>query len=341
MNIPTQNIELFRALLNGSKRVAILSHTNPDGDALGSSLALAEVLRTKGHTVNCIVPNRYPYYLKWIPDLEQTLVHSLDEEHRCEQIIAEAELIICADMSALSRLEGLSAVIAANTSAKRVLIDHHLSPEDGFDVMFSFPEASSTAFVVYNLLEALYGKEVFTQKIATQLYVGMITDTGNFAFSALTPELFRAVATLCETGIDIPTIYNNVYNSFTEGRARLFGYVINRKMKTLNKGTVAYMSLTEEEMRRFWFQQGDNEGFVNYPLTIKKMRMSAMFTEQHGFIRVSLRSRGEVDVNTFARRYFNGGGHKNAAGGKSFTSMDETIRHYIASVEEYHAEGLV
>ncbi|MBQ5753225.1 MAG: bifunctional oligoribonuclease/PAP phosphatase NrnA [Alistipes sp.] len=341
MNIPTQNIELFRALLNGSKRVAILSHTNPDGDALGSSLALAEVLRTKGHTVNCIVPNRYPYYLKWIPDLEQTLVHSLDEEHRCEQIIAEAELIICADMSALSRLEGLSAVIAANTSAKRVLIDHHLSPEEGFDVMFSFPEASSTAFVVYNLLEALYGKEVFTQKIATQLYVGMITDTGNFAFSALTPELFRAVATLCETGIDIPTIYNNVYNSFTEGRARLFGYVINRKMKTLNKGTVAYMSLTEEEMRRFWFQQGDNEGFVNYPLTIKKMRMSAMFTEQHGFIRVSLRSRGEVDVNTFARRYFNGGGHKNAAGGKSFTSMDETIRHYIASVEEYHAEGLV
>jgi phosphoesterase RecJ-like protein len=341
MNIPTQNIELFRALLNGSKRVAILSHTNPDGDALGSSLALAEVLRTKGHTVNCIVPNRYPYYLKWIPDLEQTLVHSLDEEHRCEQIIAEAELIICADMSALSRLEGLSAVIAANTSAKRVLIDHHLSPEEGFDVMFSFPEASSTAFVVYNLLEALYGKEVFTKKIATQLYVGMITDTGNFAFSALTPELFRAVATLCETGIDIPTIYNNVYNSFTEGRARLFGYVINRKMKTLNKGTVAYMSLTEEEMRRFWFQQGDNEGFVNYPLTIKKMRMSAMFTEQHGFIRVSLRSRGEVDVNTFARRYFNGGGHKNAAGGKSFTSMDETIRHYIASVEEYHAEGLV
>ena len=341
MNIPTSNIEQLRQLLDAAEKIAILSHTNPDGDALGSSLALAEVLREKGHTVHCIVPNRYPYYLKWIPELSQTLIHSLDEEHRCERVIAEADLIICADMSSLSRLEGLSEVISANTSAKRVLIDHHLSPEEGFDVMFSFPEASSTAFVVYNILDALYGKEVFNEKIATQLYVGMITDTGNFAFSSLTPELFRAVAALSETGIDIPKIYNNVYNSFTEGRARLFGYVINRKMKMLHKGTVAYMSLTEEEMRRFWFQQGDNEGFVNYPLTIKKMRMSAMFTEQHGFIRVSLRSRGEVDVNTFARRYFNGGGHKNAAGGKSFVSMEETIQHYIDSVKEYHEEGLV
>lgn len=341
MNISTEHIEQLQGLLNGPKKIVIVSHTNPDGDALGSSLALAEVLQQKGHSVTCIVPNRYPYYLKWIPSLERVIVHSLDEEGRAERAIGEAKIIICADMNAISRLENLGEAIKANHSAKRVLIDHHLSPEEGFDVMFSHPEASSTAFVVYCILDAMYGKAVFTQTIATQLYVGMITDTGNFAFSALTPELFRAVATLCETGIDIPQIYNNVYNSFTEGRARLFGYVINRKMKTLVKGTVAYMSLTEEEMRRYWFQQGDNEGFVNYPLTVKKMRMSAMFTEQHGFIRVSLRSRGEVDVNTFARRYFNGGGHRNAAGGKSFVSMDETIRHYIESVNEYHEEGLV
>ena len=165
MNIPTSNIEQLRQLLDAAEKIAILSHTNPDGDALGSSLALAEVLREKGHTVHCIVPNRYPYYLKWIPELSQTLIHSLDEEHRCESVIAEADLIICADMSSLSRLEGLSEVISANTSAKRVLIDHHLSPEEGFDVMFSFPEASSTAFVVYNILDALYGKEVFTKGV--------------------------------------------------------------------------------------------------------------------------------------------------------------------------------
>lgn len=341
MMIDKSKIEAFRALIAEPKNIVIVSHTNPDGDAIGSSLAMAGALKAQGHEVTCVVPNRFPYYLEWIPRSKDIIIYRFDNEHRTEQALACADIIICADMSALSRLENLSAVIASNRTAKRVLVDHHLNPEDGFDVVFSYPESSSASFVVYNMLVGLFGQEAITEEVATQLYVGMMTDTGNFAFSSLTPELFRAVADLSATGIDIPTIYNNVYNSYTEGRARLFGYTINRKMKTLLKGTVAYMSLTEDEMRRYWFQQGDSEGFVNYPLSIKKMRMSAMFSEQHDFIRVSLRSRGEVDVNEFARRYFNGGGHKNAAGGKSFVSMEETIRHYIASVEEYHAEGLV
>jgi phosphoesterase RecJ-like protein len=147
------------------------------------------------------------------------------------------------------------------------------------------------------------------------------------------------VAVLAATGISIPTIHNNVYNSFTEGRARLFGYVINRKMKIFHNGSVAHMSLTEKEMRRFWFQQGDSEGFVNYPLQIKKMKVSAMFTEHTDFIRVSLRSRGDIDVNIFAQRYFNGGGHKNAAGGKSFMNMADTIKHFEKSIKEYAKEG--
>jgi phosphoesterase RecJ-like protein len=169
--------------------------------------------------------------------------------------------------------------------------------------------------------------------------VGIMTDTGNFAYSFLTPELFRAVAVLVGTGISIPDIHNNVYNAYTEGRARLFGYAINRKMEIIQDGTVAYMSLMENEMRRFQFQQGDSEGFVNYALTIKKMKMSAMFLAHRKFIRVSLRSRGDVDVNLFARKYFNGGGHKNAAGGKSFVSMQETIDHYIKSVKEFAQDG--
>jgi phosphoesterase RecJ-like protein len=177
--------------------------------------------------------------------------------------------------------------------------------------------------------------------MAVNIFVGMMTDTGNFAFSSVTPDVFRMVSVLASKGISIPEIHNNVYNSFTEGRAKLFGYTINRKRKTLLGGKVAYMSLTEEEMRRYWFQQGDNEGFVNYPLTIKKMKMTAMFTAQQGFIRVSLRSRGNVDVNAFARRYFNGGGHMNAAGGKSFDTMEQTIQRYIDAVNEYHSEGLV
>ena len=343
MNISKENIEALRGLIECEPRnVVVLSHTNPDGDALGSSLAWAEALRQRGHKVTCIVPNRFPYYLEWMSGLEDMVIFKCDEEQRAAAAVAEAELIFCLDFHSLHRLDApLSELIASNTTARRILIDHHLDPPQEFDIMFSYPDASSTSYLVYKVIEALWGAQSVTAKQAEVLYVGMMTDTGNFSFSHLTPDLYMSLAVLCATGINIPQIYNNVYNSFTEGRARLFGYTINRKMKTLRKGTVAYMSLTEAEMRRFWFQQGDNEGFVNYPLTIKKMRMSAIFTEHTDFIRVSLRSRGNVDVNLFANRYFNGGGHKNAAGGKSFVTMEETIAHFERSVEEFAKEGLL
>ena len=341
MNLSQPDIERLRELIAApAQRMVILSHTNPDGDAVGSSIAWAEALRRGGHDVVCIVPNKYPYYLDWMTGIGDVVIHRTEPD-RAAAAVAEADVIFCLDFHSLSRLDQLSEVIAANTSAKRVLIDHHLNPTESFDIMFSHPEASSTCFLVYKLLEALWGAECVTASQAEVLYVGMMTDTGNFSFSSLTPELYQSLAVLSATGINIPQIYNNVYNSFTEGRARLFGYAINRKMKMLRKGTVAYMSLTEEEMRRFWFQQGDSEGFVNYPLSIKKMRMSAIFIEHKDFIRVSLRSRGAVDVNLFASRYFEGGGHHNAAGGKSYVSMEETIARFEAAVEEFAREGLV
>ena len=285
------------------------------------------------------MPNKYPYFLDWMPGIDEVVIFKNDTEGRAARAVAEADMIFCLDFNSLSRLEILSDTIAANTTALRVLIDHHLSPDVGFDLAFSYPGASSTCYIVYRLIEALFGAEAITLPMAEALYVGMMTDTGNFAFSSLTPGLFRAVAVLVERGIHVPTLYNNVYNAYTEGRARLFGYAINRKMQLIEDGTVAYMSLMENEMRRFRFQQGDSEGFVNYALTIKKMKMSAMFLAHRKFIRVSLRSRGDVDVNLFARRYFGGGGHKNAAGGKSFVSMEETIAHYIRSVREFAEEG--
>ncbi|MBE6182040.1 MAG: bifunctional oligoribonuclease/PAP phosphatase NrnA [Rikenellaceae bacterium] len=331
--------ELRSLLAAPQQRIVIVSHTNPDGDAVGSSLAWAECLRSMGHCVTCIVPNKYPYFLDWMPGIDEIVIFKNDEEGLATRAIGEADLIFCLDFNALSRLEILSEAISNNTSARRVLIDHHLSPAEEFELKLSYPESSSTCFVVYSIIEALCGVDAISKSMAEVLYVGMMTDTGNFAFSHLTPELFRAVAVLVERGIHIPTLHNNVYNAYTEGRARLFGYAIDRKMKVIENGTVAYMSLLESEMRRFQFQQGDSEGFVNYALTIKKMKMSAMFLAHRKFIRVSLRSRGDVDVNLFARRYFNGGGHKNAAGGKSFLSMKDTIEHYIRSVREFAEEG--
>ncbi|MBR5465198.1 MAG: DHH family phosphoesterase [Alistipes sp.] len=339
MELQRAHIEQLHSwLTERPMKIVTVSHTNPDGDAIGSSLAWAQVLRGMGHSVISIVPNRHPYFLNWMPHIKELVIFKQAAE-QAREAIREADMIFCLDFNALSRLEILSDALAENNHARRILIDHHLSPEAGFDLLFSYPDSSSTSFLVYEIIEQMLGVEVITKEMAELLYVGMMTDTGNFAFSHLSPELFRAVAVLLERGIVIPDIYNNVYNAYTAGRARLFGYAINRKMELIHNGKVAYMSLKESEMRRFCFQQGDSEGFVNYPLTIKKVKMSAMFIEQHDFIRISLRSRGLVDVNLFARKYFNGGGHKNAAGGKSFDTIERTIERYIEAVEEFATEG--
>ena len=225
MNISKENIEALRGLIECEPRnVVVLSHTNPDGDALGSSLAWAEALRQRGHKVTCIVPNRFPYYLEWMSGLEDMVIFKCDQEHRAAAAVAEAELIFCLDFHSLHRLDApLSELIASNTTARRILIDHHLDPPQEFDIMFSYPDASSTSYLVYKVIEALWGAQSVTAKQAEVLYVGMMTDTGNFSFSHLTPDLYMSLAVLCATGINIPQIYNNVYNSFTEGRARLFG----------------------------------------------------------------------------------------------------------------------
>ena len=341
MRIAKDKIDELRVMLENSPRVVILSHTNPDGDAIGSSLAWAEVLKRHGHEVTCIIPNKYPYYLDFMPGIESVVIFKGEREEEAKKAVKEADIIFCLDFHTMTRLDGLGDIIDSNQHAKRVLIDHHLDPSEDFDLMLSYPKASSTCYLVALIVENMFDTVSISQTMAENLFVGMMTDTGNFAFSSVTPDLFRMVSVLAATGISIPTIHNNVYNSFTESRARLFGYVINRKMRIFHNGTVAHMSLTEEEMRRFWFQQGDSEGFVNYPLTIKKMKMSAMFTQHTDFIRVSLRSRGNIDVNIFAQRYFNGGGHKNAAGGKSFMTMEETIKHYERCVKEYAAEGML
>ena len=339
MQLASSKIEALRELLAKPQSIVILSHTNPDGDAVGSSLAWAEILRKQGHQVTCILPNRYPYYLDFMPDISSVVIFKNDDKGVAKEALKRADIIFCLDFHLLSRLEQLGEIIDENQHAKRVLIDHHLDPSEDFDLMISYSEASSTCYLVALIIEQMFGIDQISRSMAENLFVGMMTDTGNFAFSSVSPAVFRVVSHLAATGISIPDIHINVYNSFTEGRARLFGYVINRKMKIFHNGTVAHMSITEDEMRRFWFQQGDSEGFVNYPLTIKKMKMSAMFTEHSDFIRVSLRSRGDIDVNLFAQRYFNGGGHKNAAGGKSFMSMEDTLKHYEKCIKEYAAEG--
>ncbi len=339
MQIAANELARLREIVESkpAQNIVVVAHTNPDGDALGSTLAWSRVLRDLGHTVTCIAPNRYPYFMEWMEGVKEYVIYKNDPEV-AERAIEESDIIFCLDFNTTSRLEALGAVIEANTTAKRVLIDHHLSPDPTFDATFSHPEESSACFVTYSLIEAFVGSKAIDATTADLLYTGMMTDTGNFSFSNLSPALFRAVAVLVEQGADIPKINLKVYNSYSEGRIRLFGYVVNRKMEIIEDGRVAYMSLTEGEMRRHNFQQGDSEGFVNYPLSVEKMLISALFTAHRKFIRVSLRSRSHIDVNLFARRYFNGGGHKNAAGGKSELSMDETIKKFRSAINEFMIE---
>lgn len=334
-----EKIEALKGFLAGApKRIAVVTHTNPDGDAIGSSLAWSEILARMGHHATVLVPNRYPSFLKWMSGVEEVIVAKENPEGAV-QTIAQAELIFVMDLNKIDRLDTMTEMFETNGSTPRILIDHHLLPPDDYALQFSYPNLCSTAFVTYKIIEQLCGLEAITTPIAENLYAGIMTDTGNFAFSTLTPELMRAVAVLLEKGLDIPRVHTSVYDSYTADRVKLLGYSLCHKMELLEEGRAAYLSLSEREMRRHNFQLGDSEGFVNYPLSIIGVKISAMFIETRRFIRVSLRSRGEeVDVNVFARKYFGGGGHKNAAGGKSFVSLKETIEYYKKSVAEFLAE---
>ena len=325
-------------LAGGPKRIITVTHTNPDGDAIGSSLAWAEVLGRMGHTVTCLVPNRYPAFLDWMPGIDKMIV-AKEQPELAAQVVAQAEVVFIMDLNKIDRLDSLTEALEANTNAPRILIDHHLMPPNEFALQFSFPHWCSTAYVTYNIISALAGAEAISVAIAENLYAGIMTDTGNFSFSYLTPDLMRAVAVLLERGLDIPKVNTAVYNSYTASRVKLLGYSLGRKMELIENGRAAYIDLSEREMRRYNFQLGDSEGFVNYPLTIVGVKISALFIETRKFIRVSLRSRGDVvDVNMIARRYFGGGGHKNAAGGKSFVSLAETVEHFKRAAAEYLAE---
>ncbi len=340
MEISIENVEKLRELLTAKEgqKIAIIAHTNPDGDALGSTLAWSRIMRQMGHTTHCIAPNNYPYTMTWVEGISEYVIHKSDAE-RATQILDEADIIFCMDFNTTSRLEALGQLIDNNTTAKRVLIDHHLNPGENFDITFSYPAESSTCFVTYSLIEALVGAEKIDKDAANLLYMGIMTDTGNFSFANLSPALFRGVAKLVEQGAEIQRINRQIFQSYSVDRVKLFGFVINQKMRLIEEGTVAYMSLYMKEMREHNFQQGDSEGFVNFPLSAKNVKVSVLFTEHTKFIRVSLRSREHIDINEFARRYFNGGGHKNAAGGKHFGSMKEAIIKFKESMAEFAAEG--
>ncbi len=329
----------FKALLKKSENIVIVTHFNPDGDAMGSSLALYNYLVKTGKNVSVITPNDYPDFLQWLPGNKKVLEYS-NHPKKATSLIAKCDLIFTLDFNNYSRLEGLGDLLKDSAAAK-ILIDHHQQPDNYATLMYHDVKACSTCELVYEFIVGLGGKNMIDRDIAACLYTGIMTDTGSFRFDSVTPTTHHILAHLLETGIVPSDIHSAIYDTYSESRVRLLGYCLTEKMVVLPEYQTAYISLSEEELNRFQHKKGDTEGIVNYPFSIKGIRFCAFFSEGEGKVKISFRSKGKFDVNQFARKHFNGGGHINAAGGRgNVNNLDTTIKEFLALLPEYKKEIL-
>ncbi len=320
-------------MLATPKKIVIVTHRNPDGDALGSSLGWKSFLEKIGHQVSFISPNHYTPNLKWIQGVESTLVFDSHQTRKiCETKIKEADIIFCLDFNAISRLEGLGEAIK-NATAAKIIIDHHREPEDFANLTFSDISYCATAEMVFDIIAALGETDKIDAQIAECLYTGIVTDNGFFQFNNTTPNTHLVAAALITLGAKPDYVSEKVNNIFRETRLRFFGYCLNEKLKLVKGGKVAYILVTQPDIKKFNLQTGDSEGLVNYPFKIEGVLVSAYFSEEPDRIKISFRSRNDIDVNTFARTYFEGGGHKNASGGKSSLSLAETEKKFLEAIE--------
>ncbi|MBW6491544.1 MAG: bifunctional oligoribonuclease/PAP phosphatase NrnA [Lentimicrobium sp.] len=320
-------------MLTNQNKILITTHYNPDGDALGSSFALCRYLKNKGYQVSVLVPNEYPGFLAWMPGNKDVIVYSKNSE-TADILIDEADLIFCLDYNAIQRVNLFTEKLE-KSSAIKVLVDHHLQPEPQFDFVFSVINTSSTSELIYDLINAMGDKHLIDKEIANCLYVGIMTDTGSFSFACNHPHTYEVVAELVRIGVDTEQVHRLVYDTYSEHRMRLLGYCLSEKLQVMHNFSSAYIWLTKEDMKRFNVQSGDTEGIVNYALSIKGISFAAFFTEKRDRIRISFRSKGDFSVNTFAREHFNGGGHRNAAGGDSFMNMQETLKTFEMLLPNY------
>jgi phosphoesterase RecJ-like protein len=319
-------------LLGAPRKILITTHTNPDGDAIGSSLAMYGYLMKKGHDVSIMIPDKDPEFLSWMPFHSSIIVFS-DQMELCLEKIDQAEVVFCLDYNGLGRLSGGETPVR-NSRAVKILIDHHRDPGQDFNFMISITETSSTSELVYEFIAELGDKDLIDKDIAACIYTGIITDTGSFSYSCNYEKTYLITADLYRKGIDGEQIHHLVYDTYSEERLRLLGYSISEKLVVLNEFHTAYISLSMEDLDRFNYKIGDTEDVVNYALSIGGINLAALFSEREGVVRISLRSKGNLSVNEIARKYFNGGGHVNAAGATSYASLEETVRIFVDMLHE-------
>ena len=324
----------FKALLKKSNNIVIVTHYNPDGDAMGSSLALYNYLIKTNKNVTVITPNEYPEFLHWLPGNKKVIQFS-KQSKKATNLIQKSDLIFTLDFNNYSRLEGLGDVLKLAT-AKKILIDHHQQPDDYASLYYHDVAACSTCELVYEFICGLGGKKLIDKTIAACLYTGIMTDTGSFRFDSVTPQTHLILSHLLATGLKPSDIHTSIYDTYSESRVKLLGYCLTEKMVVLSEYQTAFISLTEKEFQKFDHQKGGTEGIVNYPFSIKGIKFCAFFSEGEGKIKISFRSKGSFDVNQFARKHFNGGGHINAAGGRGHVyDLQKTVKEFVDLLPAY------
>ncbi|MEZ4786787.1 MAG: bifunctional oligoribonuclease/PAP phosphatase NrnA [Flavobacterium haoranii] len=322
----------LKSFLAEPKKITIVSHRNPDGDAMGSSLGLLHVLKQLNHQVTFISPNEFPEFLAWLPNSNDVVVFE-KQQNVAEELLKSSDLIFTLDFNALHRTGDFMGNFMKTLSNTMILIDHHELPDDYAKYLFSNTNYGSTCEMIYDFINALDYNNLINKEVATCIYTGILTDSGGFRFPKTTPATHRCVAQLIERGVNNSEVYNLLYDNATYNRLQLLGKAL-QNLKLLPEFNASYITLSQNELNEFNYQKGDTEGIVNYGLTIKDVFVTAIFIENkdEGIIKISFRSQGDYDVNQFARKYFNGGGHINAAGGKSFSNLEETVNQFIANL---------
>ncbi len=328
------DIAKVKDLLSSPKSIVIVPHKNPDGDAIGSTLALCSYLSKKGHDAIVIAPNDYPVFLKWLPGQDDILVYNAFAKAAKEKI-QQADLIFTLDFNHLSRTGDMEETLG-EANATFIMIDHHQQPGDYALITYSDTSMSSTCEMVYHFIEMLQETEHIDENMATCLYTGIMTDTGSFRFPSTTALTHNVVSALIQKGANNGSIHQNIYDTNSFSKLQLLGVALNN-LKVLPEYKTAYITLTQKELDDHKFQKGDTEGFVNYGLSLEGIIFAVIFIENKsdGIIKMSLRSKGDFSVNEFARSHYEGGGHTNAAGGKSTLSMKKTVAQFIDTLASY------
>lgn len=320
--------------ISDAKNVIITSHKSPDGDSVGSSMAMYHFLKKNQIPVGIVHPDAAPEFLHWVPEVEEIVAFE-DQQEKATQMLNSADLILCLDYNDPGRVGEAMQTTLENTTAEKIMIDHHLNPSDFCKYIISDPTACSTAQLVYEWIADIGKKEQIDPVIGQCIYLGIMTDTGSFRFPSVTPETHRVIADLIDAGVRHSDIHEAVYDNNTIDRIRLKGYCLSEKLVCLPDLPIAYASLTAAELNRFHAQKGDTEGLVNQMLAIQGIKMAVFFSEKEGKIKISFRSKGDFVVNELAATHFNGGGHMYASGGISSESMEDTIKKFVTNVKDF------